>query len=120
MAFLAKQLVRANYQEKLQALEVGIAGSAGDRAVGALPQGPPGPLQLEVVQPALIALGAALVSEEGAIVRVPDEDEGADYWDEKPEPRPLTLPEMLKIYSMPIWPRRRMSSFSRNGSRGGV
>ena len=97
-AFLAKQLVRANYQEKLQALESVLQVPPAIELSVRLPQGPPGPLQLEVVQPALIALGAALVSEEGAIVRVPDEDEGADYWDEKPEPRPLTLPEMLKIY----------------------
>jgi superfamily II DNA/RNA helicase len=94
--FLRNQLVHADYDEKLQALDsVLLVPPAIERTVR-LPIRPPGPLQTNVLQPMLIQMGVAVTHADGGVVLPKDEDEGEDYWEEEEEPRPLTLPEMLK------------------------
>ena len=94
--FLRNQLVHADYDEKLQALDsVLLVPPAIERTVR-LPEKPPGPLQTNVLQPMLIQMGVAVTHADGGVALPRDEDEGEDYWEEKDEPRPMTLPEMLK------------------------
>lgn len=94
--FLRNQLVHADYDEKLQALDsVLLVPPAIERTVR-LPEKPPGPLQTNVLQPMLIQMGVAVTHADGGVALPKDEDEGEDYWEEKEEPRPMTLPAMLK------------------------
>jgi superfamily II DNA/RNA helicase len=96
-AFLSRQLVRSSFEEKIAALESVLPiPPAIERRLG-LPENEPGPLQKNELEPKLIQMGLALARPEGGISAV-CEDEGADYWEEKDDsPKPLTLPEMLKI-----------------------
>lgn len=94
--FLCKRLARADFTEKLLALEGALAvPPAIERLVRPPDTLPPGPLRTNEVEPELIRLG--LIS-----ARLPsdapgdDEDEREDWFEEE-EPRPLTLPEMLKL-----------------------
>ena len=94
--FLRGQLVHADADEKLQALEsVLLVPPAIVRSLR-LPDKPPGPLQTNVLQPLLVQMGIAITNAEGGVALPKDEEEGEDYWEEQAEPQPLTLPEMLK------------------------
>lgn len=94
--FLREQLVRASFDEKLAALESVLPlPPAMERQVRP-PELPPGPLQTEVLMPALVQLGIALVHPDGGVMAAPDDDAGDDYYDEDRPPSAMTLPEMLK------------------------
>lgn len=96
-AFLSRQLHRADFSEKLQALESVLPVPPGVENAVRLPYDlAPGPLQTGSLQAALLQMGIALISEEGNLIAAPNEDEGEDYWEEKREPRPMSLPQMLK------------------------
>lgn len=93
--FLAKTLVPASPQERLQALESVLpVPPVMSRAVR-LPFLEPGPLQVNELEPTLLQLGIVITHEDGGVVQF-DEDEGEDYMpDDRDEPRPMSLPEML-------------------------
>ncbi len=94
-SFLSAQLHRADFQEKLQALESVLPiPPVLERKTG-IPELEPGPLQTEVLQPTLLKMGIVLSSDDGEVVRPPDEED-VDYWEEPAPARPLTLAEMLK------------------------
>jgi len=96
-AFACKLLAHANFEEKLQALESVLSVQPSiERLVRPPDSLAPGPLQKQVLEPSLIQAGAALLSEQGAIVGVDDEDVMEDYWAGPMEKRPLTFVEMLK------------------------
>ncbi len=94
-SFLSEQLVRASFEEKLLALESALQlPPAIDRAV-APPEMEPGPLQTETLEQALISKGLVILKE-GVLTAV-NPEEGADYWAESDEPKPVTFVEMLKM-----------------------
>ncbi|MEE9294867.1 MAG: DEAD/DEAH box helicase [Phycisphaerae bacterium] len=96
-AFLAKQLLYANFEEKLQALESVLPISPALQRKVRFPEDlEPGPLQSEVLQPELLRRGLLIVSDEGDLTK-PDEDDYQDYWEDEPRKRPITLADMLKI-----------------------
>ncbi|MFQ5494345.1 MAG: hypothetical protein ACE5EX_03095, partial [Phycisphaerae bacterium] len=95
-AFLARQLVRASFEEKLQALESVLPLPPAIERKVRLDEMAPGPLQLQVLQPSLIKAGLLIVTPDGGMRRVV-EDAGADYWAEEVEPPPPTVAEMLKM-----------------------
>jgi hypothetical protein len=96
-AFLCKQLSRGSFEEKVLALESILSlPPAMDRVLRPPVTLAPGPLQTEVLQPLLISMGIATAHSEGGLAKAPDEDAGEDYWEEDFEPRPMTLPDMLK------------------------
>ena len=96
-AFLTRQLARADFSEKLQALESILPAPPAIESAVRLPFDlPAGPLQTESLQQTLLQMGIALMGEGGQLIPPPDKDEGEDYWEEKREPRPMTLPQMLK------------------------
>ena len=97
-AFLARLLIRGDATEKLQVLESVLPLPPAMYRQTALPELPPGPLQSEILPPLMIQMGAVTVNPEGGLTKPPDPDEGEDYWGERDEPPPLTLPEMLKAY----------------------
>lgn len=93
-SFLAGQLVRADFNEKLQALESVLPVPPTIMRNLRLPELPPGPLQSDVLMPNLIAMGIALTGTEGGIVAADAEEDESDFEDE-PQ-RKMTFPEMLK------------------------
>lgn len=96
-AFLAEQLVHADFAEKLQALESVLAAPSSLQRKVALPVDlPPGPLQERVLGPQLLKMGL-LVSGEGGVLVRPAAEHELDYWGEPIKPRPPALPEMLKM-----------------------
>lgn len=96
-AYLAGHLVRSSFEEKLVVLESVLPLPPVMERLIRLPDLDPGPLQQNVVEPLLIQMGIALLSEEGGLVAV-EEDEYEDYWDpEENQKRKLSLPEMLKL-----------------------
>ena len=96
-AYLAEQLSRGNFEEKVQVLEsvLDVAPVIARRVP--LPELPKGPLQTQVIEPLMITMGVVLAqpsveSEGGTAVSAvysPDHEE-----EEEPPP---TFPEMLKI-----------------------
>jgi hypothetical protein len=93
-AFLADQLARGSYEEKLQALEsVLTIPSAMERLVR-LPEMPPGPLQSQSLLPTLLQMGIVMTHPEWGVVKVAD-DESVEA-DREGRPRAMTFPEMLK------------------------
>lgn len=97
-AFCCKHLAQGNLIEKLQALESMLPVPPVMERLVRLPDDlPPGPLQINVVEPRLIQLGIALVGEEGGIVEA-EEEELEDYWEEPEQKRPMRFPEMLKAW----------------------
>lgn len=93
-SFLAAQLVRADFNEKLQALESVLPVPPTIMRHLRLPELPPGPLQRDVLMPNLIAMGIALTGAEGGIVAA---DAKEDAWDSDDEPpRTMAFPDMLK------------------------
>ncbi len=98
-AFLTEQLVRGSFEEKIQALESVLSVPPVIERLVRLPDDTePGPLQTHVLEPTLIQMGVVLTHPDGGIAAI-EEDEGEDYWEEKDDiQRPLTLPEMLKMF----------------------
>jgi len=93
-AFLVEQLVRSDFQEKVQAIESVLAIPPSIERQVRLPDDlAPGPLRTQVLEPLLVQMGivAAHVAPLGG---EGDDDEGGPQDDERN--RPLTLPEMLK------------------------
>jgi len=94
-AFVSKQLACADFSEKVAALESVLPlPSVMERSVRPPEDLPPGPLQVNVLDPLMIQMGV-VIADTG--LRAKDPDEGEDYWVDKEEDRPLTLPEKLKI-----------------------
>jgi len=94
-AFVAEQLTRGSYEEKLQALEsVLTVPSSMERQVR-LPEMPPGPLQSQSLLPTLLQFGIVMTHPEWGIVRVAADESGEDA-DREGRPRAMTFPEMLK------------------------
>lgn len=94
--FLSRQLVRANYTEKVLALEAALeVPPTLERFVRIPPDLPPGPLQKEVLEPMMTAMGVSLGQSADD-----EEPEFADDWtddEEEEQVRPPTFPEMLKL-----------------------
>jgi len=96
-AFLADKLASSNFDEKVMALEsVLSAPPVIERHVRIPPDLPPGPLQTDELEPALISMGVVLAKPDGSLVAASD-DEYEDYYEEPEEERPPTLPEGLMI-----------------------
>ena len=94
--FLAGQLGYASFEEKLLALEAVLeVPPVILRHVRIPDELPKGPLQEQVLEPLLTALGVKLSRPE------PEEEPGprrwVDKWEEEDEERPPTFPEMLKL-----------------------
>jgi hypothetical protein len=96
-AFLTQELVRASFEEKLQALESVLPLPPVLRRKTALPETMElGPLQVDSLQPRLLQMGLLIVDGDGRVVR-PSVEEYEDYWEEdRPKPTP-TVAEMLSI-----------------------
>lgn len=93
-SFLCGQMIRADYQEKLQVLESLLPVPGAILRPLRLPELPPGPLERDVLVPTLVSMGIALSGEGETIVAAAEEE---DEWASEDEPRPrMTLPEMLK------------------------
>jgi len=94
--FLSKQFRRADFTEKLVAIEsiLPIPPAIGRKL--SLPVTEPGPLQRETLEPMLLQMGIALTHPDGGVMAPPNDDDGDDYWEEQSPPTRLTLPEMLK------------------------
>ncbi len=96
-AFLAQQLARASFEEKVSALESVLQIPPAILRNVRLPDDlPPGPLQTELLEPLLIQMGVTLAK--------PERPEGQRYgdniedlWDDEEKEYPPTFPEMLKI-----------------------
>ncbi|MCK4660048.1 MAG: DEAD/DEAH box helicase [Phycisphaerae bacterium] len=96
-AFLSQKLAHASFDEKVMALESVLpVPPVIERHVRIPEDLPPGPLQTEELQPALISMGVVLAKPDGSLVGASD-DEHKDYWEEPDEPRLPTFPEMLQI-----------------------
>lgn len=93
-AFLAEQLGRGSFEEKLQVLESVLDVPPVIVRRVPLPELAKGPLQTQVIEPLMISMGVALTR--------PDAESeyerrfGDDYRDEEEE-QPPTFPEMLKL-----------------------
>ena len=95
-AFLAEQLVRSDFQEKVLALESVLQVPPAILHSVRIPEDfPPGPLQTEVLEPMMIQMGVSLTPVEKPDPR--DRRSIEDFWDDQEEERPPTFPEMLKI-----------------------
>lgn len=90
--FIAEQLARSSYEEKIQALESVLEIPPTIERKLRIPDLPPGPLQKEVLEPMLIALGITVAQPEQA-----DDEEDGWFEDEEEQPRPPSFPEMLKL-----------------------
>jgi superfamily II DNA/RNA helicase len=96
-AYLAELLNHGNLDEKIQALESVLSVSPSILRQVRLPEElPPGPLFENVIKPRMIAMGVNIAGPE------PEEDEARPrdrfwQWDDEPQQRPPTFPEMLKI-----------------------
>lgn len=113
--FIRGHLTRGSFEEKLLAMEAALPLPPALARRAAIPDDlPPGPLQSETIEPALIQMGIALTGEDGGVVAV-EEEETYDRFGEPEPPRRLTLPEMLKalfdakletpeeVYTQPKW-----------------
>ena len=96
--FMAERLVRASFEEKLQALESVLPAPPALRRKTALPDDlEPGPLQTQVLQPELLKRGLLVIDEDGQYVGASEEEYEDYYWEEAARKRPATFPEMLKM-----------------------
>ena len=95
-AYLTKRLGPANQDEKVLALESVLQMPPVVERHVRIPEGlPPGPLQMNEMEPLMIQMGVALTKPEKP---APHERTSLeDYWDDEEEERPPTFPEMLKI-----------------------
>lgn len=92
-AFLAGQLARGSFEEKILALESVLSmPPAIERRVAIPGDLPPGPLQREVLEPLMVQMGIV-----AAPVPPSAEEEAEEPFDDEPEERPPTFPEMLKL-----------------------
>ncbi|MCH8880127.1 MAG: DEAD/DEAH box helicase [Planctomycetes bacterium] len=93
--FLAGQLMRSSFEEKLQALESVLSSPTSLLWKVRLPDDlEPGPLQQDVLQPQLLKMGLLIVDEDGDLVKPNDEDY-ADYMPDETRKHVPNLPEML-------------------------
>ncbi len=96
-AFLQSQLVRANFQEKLETLESVLQLPPAIAKRLALPDlREPGPLETGVLESELLQRGLATAHPSGGLAKVV-EDVGADYFAEDEEPPRMVVTEMLKV-----------------------
>jgi superfamily II DNA/RNA helicase len=96
-AFLVKQLVRSSFEEKILALESALSLPPAIEFKTRPPDLEPGPLQTELLEPRLLQMGLVTAIPEGGVQAV-YESPGEDYWArDNDEPKPLMLPELLKI-----------------------
>lgn len=113
--FIREHLHRGSLEEKLLVMESALPLPPALARRVMIPEDlPPGPLQTEVIEPAMIQMGIALTGEHGGVVAVEDDEDTDDYGEPEP-PRRLTLPEMLKalfdakletpedVYHQPKW-----------------
>ncbi|MBW7904205.1 MAG: DEAD/DEAH box helicase [Phycisphaerae bacterium] len=93
-AFLCELLSRADEREKLLALESVLEVPRSIERKVRIPEGAPGPLETQVLQPMLVSMGIV-----AAHVAARSDDDENDYDDEPPEDeeRPPSFPEMLKL-----------------------
>ena len=98
-AFLAGELRRASFEEKVQALESVLPMPPVMERLVRLPDSlEPGPLQSERLEPTLLQMGVVVAHPEGGVIK-PDEDAYEDYWaDEEPVARRMSLAALLKAY----------------------
>jgi len=98
-AFLAGQLNWANFDEKVAALESVLPVPPAIERQVRLPEDlPPGPLQLQVLAPRMVAMGVTRASGGGAGGQEEDEEEDwGEGEDGREDERPPTLPEMLRM-----------------------
>jgi hypothetical protein len=95
--FLADQLQRSSFEEKVQALESVLSGPPALRWKLRPPDDlEPGPLQVDVLVPLLLKMGLLIVDGDGDLVK-PSDDEYVDYLPDQTRKHIPTLPEMLKI-----------------------
>ncbi|MCH8053894.1 MAG: DEAD/DEAH box helicase [Planctomycetes bacterium] len=93
--FLAEQLMRSSFEEKLQALESVLSGPTSLLWKVRLPDDlEPGPLQQDVLQPQLLQMGLLIVDQDGDLVK-PDSDDYVDYMPDDTRKHVPNLPEML-------------------------
>ena len=94
--FLSRQLVRASFQEKVQALESVLPIPPAIERKVELADAEPGPLRVHL-ESVLLQMGLVVIGEEGELKAVSRQTE--DYYeeDESPRRRPLTLSEMLNM-----------------------
>ena len=96
--FLARQLRRASFEEKVQVLESVLPLPPAIERKIRQPETDPGPLQTQVLEPMLIQMGLAITGEGGG-VSIVEEEEYEDYWAPESDapPRRLSAAEMLKM-----------------------
>lgn len=92
-AFLCEMLARADFTEKVLALDGALEIPAVVERFVPIPDLPPGPLRTQVLEPLLISIGAVSAMAAAGEREEGDED---DFYDDDAEERPPTLPEMLK------------------------
>jgi len=96
-AFLTKQLVQGNFEEKVQAIESVLPLPPAIRRQVRLPDLQPGPLQIHVLEPQLIQMG--LITARVETLETEPHRYGErmdDFWDDDEPHEPSNLPEMLK------------------------
>ncbi|MCK6485214.1 MAG: DEAD/DEAH box helicase [Phycisphaerae bacterium] len=96
-AFLAEQLARADFNEKILALESVLQAPPSIERHVRIPELPPGPLQTHVLAPLMVQMG--VVAAAGSTGDADDEwaDEDDVYGDGEGDARPPSFPEMLRI-----------------------
>jgi hypothetical protein len=95
--YLAEQLVRADFEEKVLALESVLQVPPVIERHVRIPEREPGPLEANELAPLMIQMGVVIArpdSPDDQYEEAPDRD---DFWEEPEEERPPTFPEMLKI-----------------------
>ncbi len=92
-SYLCHELAPSDFDEKLFALESVLSVSPAVVRAAGIPDMEPGPLEKNVLQPMMIAMGVTV-----ATTKAKDDDEGGDFnpWQEAEE-KPPTFPEMLRI-----------------------
>ncbi len=95
-AFLAEQLNYASFEEKVQVLDSVLEVPPVIARRVPLPELPKGPLQEQVIEPLMIQMGVVIAAPEKTEPEYGPHSLQA-YYDDEPEERPPTFPEMLKI-----------------------
>ncbi len=97
--YVCQQLSRGDFDEKLQTLESVLSMPPAIEKKTSPPEFEPGPMQTQVLLPAMIKAGLVIAGPDGSIKRVGnDDDEGADYMvDDDVNEQPLLVPEMLDM-----------------------
>ncbi|TWT41742.1 ski2-like helicase [Phycisphaerae bacterium RAS1] len=92
-AYVAEQLAYSNFDEKVLALDSMLEMPPVIERKVRVPDLPPGPLQTQVLEPLMIQLGLTLAPLESD---AQDEEDGWDDGFDEDQPRPPSMPEMLK------------------------